>query len=107
MRGDCPESARASAGQAVKQQLAAAPQEVATRKASEIALEALVPAVPELIGGSADLTGSNNTRIKGMKPIASADFSGRFLHYGVRGPPMAAALNRMPVHAPRPPLSRP
>src|SRR5262249_2991285 len=68
MRGELPESA-ASAVQAVKQKLAAAPQELATRKASEIALEALIPALPELIGGSADLTGSNNTRIAGMRPI--------------------------------------
>jgi transketolase len=98
MRGELPESALGSAVQAVKQQLAAAPQEVATRKASEIALEALVPAMPELIGGSADLTGSNNTRIKGMKPIASADFSGRFLHYGVREHAMAAAMNGMALH---------
>jgi transketolase len=98
MRGELPESALASAVQAVKQQLAGAPQEVATRKASEIALEALVPALPELIGGSADLTGSNNTRIKGMKPIAPADFSGRFLHYGVREHAMAAAMNGMALH---------
>src|SRR5262249_13382743 len=70
MRGELPESALASAVQAVKQKLATAPQEVATRKASEMALEALIPALPELIGGSADLTGSNNTRIAGMRPIS-------------------------------------
>ncbi|HEX9322186.1 MAG TPA: transketolase [Xanthobacteraceae bacterium] len=98
MRGELLESALASAVQAVKQKLAAAPQEMATRKASEIALEALVPAVPELIGGSADLTGSNNTRIKGMKPISAADFSGRFIHYGVREHAMAAAMNGMALH---------
>jgi transketolase len=98
MRGDLPESALASAVQAIKQKLAASPQEVATRKASEIALEALVPALPELIGGSADLTGSNNTRIAGMKPISAADFSGRFIHYGVREHAMAAAMNGMALH---------
>src|SRR5207237_4871979 len=80
------------------QKLAAAPQEVATRKASEIALEALVATLPELLGGSADLTGSNNTRVTGMKPISSADFSGRFLHYGVREHAMAAAMNGMALH---------
>jgi len=51
-----------------------------------------------LIGGSADLTGSNNTRVKGMKAISSADFSGRFIHYGVREHGMAAAMNGMALH---------
>jgi transketolase len=103
--GKLPEGAIASAVQAVKQKLAAAPQEVATRKASETALEALLPVVPELIGGSADLTGSNNTRISGMKPISAADFSGRFLHYGVREHAMAAAMNGMALHGAMVPYS--
>jgi transketolase len=98
MRGELPESALASAVQAVKQKLATAPQEVATRKASEMALEALIPALPELIGGSADLTGSNNTRIAGMRPISAGDFSGRFVHYGVREHAMSAAMNGMALH---------
>jgi transketolase len=51
---------------------------MATRSASEFALEALVPALPELIGGSADLTGSNNTRPKGMAVLSAADYGGRF-----------------------------
>ena len=54
--------------------------------------------LPEMIGGSADLTGSNNTRIKGMKAISAADFSGRFIHYGVREHGMAAAMNGMALH---------
>jgi transketolase len=98
MRNELPNGVLAAAVHGVKQKLAAAPQEVATRKASEIALEALVPALPELIGGSADLTGSNNTLVKGMKAISAADFSGRFLHYGVREHAMAAAMNGMALH---------
>jgi transketolase len=82
----------------VKEKLAAQPKEIATRTACEFALESLIPALPELIGGSADLTGSNNTRTKGMKAISAADFSGRFIHYGVREHGMAAAMNGMTLH---------
>ena len=57
-----------------------------------------MPAVPEMVGGSADLTGSNNTRTKSMKAITAADFSGRFIHYGVREHGMAAAMNGMALH---------
>ena len=82
----------------VKQKLAAAPKEIATRSASEFALEALTPALPEMIGGSADLTGSNNTRAKAMKALSAADYAGRFIHYGVREHGMAAAMNGMALH---------
>jgi transketolase len=82
----------------LKQKLAASPQEVATRRASEIALESLVPALPELLGGSADLTGSNNTRPKGMATLSASDYSGRFIHYGVREHGMAAAMNGLALH---------
>jgi transketolase len=82
----------------LKRELAADPPVVATRKASEIALTAINPAVPETIGGSADLTGSNNTRTKDMRPIKPGDYSGRFIHYGVREHGMAAAMNGMAVH---------
>src|SRR5208283_1338397 len=58
---------------AVKEKLAAAPKEIATRAASEFALEALTVALPEMIGGSADLTGSNNTRAKAMKVLDDAN----------------------------------
>ena len=98
LRGDPAQSALASTVRAVKQQLAAKPQEVATRRASEIALESLVPALPELLGGSADLTGSNNTRPKGMTVLSADDYSGRFIHYGVREHGMAAAMNGMALH---------
>jgi transketolase len=83
---------------AVKQKLAAAPKEIATRVASELALEALMPAVPELLGGSADLTGSNNTKPKGVATFAPDNFGGRFIHYGVREHAMAAAMNGMALH---------
>jgi len=96
--GELPVDRFDAAVRAHKRRLAEAPQEIATRKASEIALEALLPAVPELIGGSADLTGSNNTRPKGMAAISAADFSGRYINYGVREHAMAAAMNGMALH---------
>jgi transketolase len=78
--------------------LAAAPQKIATRKASELALEAINPAVPETVGGSADLTGSNNTKTKTQKPLTAQDYSGRYLYYGIREFGMAAAMNGMALH---------
>jgi transketolase len=98
MTGELPAQALADAVRAVKDSLAATPKEIATRTACEFALESLIPAVPEMIGGSADLTGSNNTRIKSMKAISSTDFSGRFIHYGIREHGMAAAMNGMALH---------
>jgi len=98
MKGDLPKQALANAVRAVKQSLAATPKEIATRTACEFALESLIPALPEMIGGSADLTGSNNTRTKSMKAISAADFSGRFIHYGIREHGMAAAMNGMTLH---------
>jgi transketolase len=98
MSGDLPEQALAQAVRAVKQQLAATPKDIATRSASEFALEALVPALPEMVGGSADLTGSNNTRTKSMQAMSAADYAGRFIHYGVREHGMAAAMNGMALH---------
>ncbi len=78
--------------------LAAEPQKIATRKASELALEAINAAVPETIGGSADLTGSNNTKTKGQKPFTRDDASGRYIYYGIREFGMAAAMNGMALH---------
>jgi len=97
-RGALPAEKLAAAVAAVKQKLAEAPKEIATRSASELALEALTVALPEMIGGSADLTGSNNTRTKAMKAMSAADYSGRFIHYGVREHGMAAAMNGMALH---------
>jgi transketolase len=82
----------------VKEKLAAEPKDIATRAASEFALESLVPAVPDMVGGSADLTGSNNTRTKAMQAMTAQDYAGRFIHYGVREHAMAAAMNGMALH---------
>jgi transketolase len=98
MQGELPQAALDAAVRAVKESLAASPKEIATRTACEFALESLIPALPEMIGGSADLTGSNNTRTKSMKAMSAADFSGRFIHYGIREHGMAAAMNGMTLH---------
>jgi transketolase len=82
----------------VKETLAATPKDIATRSSSEFALETLVPALPEMVGGSADLTGSNNTRTKAMTVLSASDYAGRFIHYGIREHGMAAAMNGMAVH---------
>ncbi len=81
-----------------KKKLSAENPSVATRKASEAALEVINAVVEGTIGGSADLTGSNNTRTKGMAAIAPGDFSGRFIHYGVREHGMAAIMNGLALH---------
>lgn len=72
---------------------------LATRKASGKVLEYLIPVFPELVGGSADLTGSNNTRIKEHEIISAANsYHGQYIHYGVREHGMAAAMNGMTLH---------
>jgi transketolase len=82
----------------LKAKLVADPPTIATRKASELALEALVGEMPELLLGSADLTPSNNTRTKGLKEVTPDDFSGRYIHYGIREMGMAAAMNGLSAH---------
>jgi transketolase len=74
------------------------PLSVATRKASELELEGLTAAFPAMIGGSADLTGSNNTKTSIMKPLTRNDYSGRYIYYGIREFGMAAAMNGMALH---------
>ncbi len=71
---------------------------VATRKASEMALEAINAAIPATIGGSADLTGSNNTKTKGLEPLTADNYGGRYIYYGIREFGMAAAMNGMALH---------
>jgi transketolase len=83
---------------AIKSEFLATPPKIATRVASQKVLEQLVPALPALIGGSADLTTSNGTRTKHHKPITAQDFSGNYLHWGVREHAMAAAMNGMALH---------
>ena len=74
------------------------PQKVATRKASQIALEHLTEAVPAMIGGSADLTGSNLTRVPAVDSQFTAENPGRYIGYGVREFGMAAAMNGLALH---------
>jgi transketolase len=83
---------------ALKAKAVAEKPEVATRKASETALEVIAPVMPELVSGSADLTGSNNTKTKTMKVVSPGSYSGQFVHWGVREHGMAAAMNGMALH---------
>ncbi|WP_175868551.1 transketolase [Bartonella gabonensis] len=83
---------------AYKQKLVEERPVVATRKASEMALEVINEVVVETIGGSADLTGSNNTKSSQMKSISADDFSGRYLHYGIREHAMGAIMNGIALH---------
>jgi transketolase len=78
--------------------LAAEPKNVASRKASEMALGPLTAKLPQLVGGSADLTGSNNTKTPSTLPFTADDYSGRYLYYGIREFGMAAAMNGMMLH---------
>jgi transketolase len=71
---------------------------VATRKASEMALEAINAAMPATIGGSADLTGSNNTKTRALEPLTHDNYAGRYIYYGIREFGMAAAMNGMALH---------
>ena len=94
--GDLPEGF--SLSRPISTSLIDNPQKVATRKASEMALEAINALLPETIGGSADLTGSNNTKTKAQKPLTKDDYSGRYIYYGIREFGMAAAMNGMALH---------
>ncbi|MFV3075705.1 transketolase [Niveispirillum fermenti] len=72
---------------------------IATRQSSGNTLDVIVPLVPEMMGGSADLTGSNNTRVKVVaKAVQKNDWAGRYVHYGVREHGMAAIMNGMALH---------
>jgi transketolase len=97
-KGELPAVALDEAVTKAKTALAAAPKDIATRTASEQALDVLIPAVPEMVGGSADLTGSNNTRVKGMVAISANNYGGRYVNYGIREHGMAAAMNGMALH---------
>jgi transketolase len=81
-----------------KNALAAAPQKLATRVASQKAIEAILPACPALFGGSADLTGSNNTRVAAHTVFDHSHYAGTYIHYGVREHGMAAAMNGIALH---------
>ncbi len=83
---------------AAKKAAAASTAKKATRNWSEATLDHLLPALPALIGGSADLTGSNNTRIKDQPVVTRDSFKGSYIHYGVREHAMAAVMNGMALH---------
>ena len=88
----------ASAMSAYMAQLIADKPKAATRKSSEMALGPLTESFPELLGGSADLTGSNNTKTSATKPLNKDDYSGRYIYYGIREFGMSAAMNGMALH---------
>ena len=83
---------------AFKRKTAEGKPKIATRKASQDVLDALSPLVTEFAGGSADLTHSNLTIAKGMKPVSAGDFSGNYIHYGIREFAMAAIMNGLALH---------
>ncbi|EAU47953.1 transketolase [Salipiger bermudensis] len=95
--GDLPKGYDSAVAQA-RAALFAEPQAIATRKASQVALESLTEAVPAMIGGSADLTGSNLTRVPAVDSLFSPESSGRYIGYGVREFGMAAAMNGLALH---------
>jgi transketolase len=91
-------AALAKAFKAHKKALLETPQHIATRKSSELAIEAIVPAMPEFLAGSADLTGSNNNKAKSAVAFSAKTPKGRFIHYGIREHGMAAAMNGIFLH---------
>ena len=97
LAGDLP-AAFGEAVLAFKRKAAEDASEIATRKASEAVIAAIAPALPELVTGSADLTGSNNTKVAATPAISPGQFAGRFVHWGIREHGMAAAINGMSLH---------
>jgi transketolase len=97
MNGELPAKWSEHAAKAVDV-ISASAKPMATRKSSQLALEAFAPVLPELVGGSADLTGSNNTLHKYSKLLTPTDASGNYLHYGVREFGMAAMMNGQAAH---------
>jgi transketolase len=97
MSRDVPKAAR-EALTAIRAKFAADAPKTATRQASGSVLDVLAPALPSLIGGSADLTPSNNTKAKSQKLISRGEFAGSYIHYGIREHGMAAAMNGMAAH---------
>ena len=82
----------------LKERLLANPESLATRKASEVALEAITAVMPELVLGSADLTPSNNTKTKAAVELSPGHYAGHYIHYGIREHAMCAAMNGMTLH---------
>jgi transketolase len=97
MAGKLPDGWHEAAA-AYRAKLAEEKPKLATRVSSQKALEVLVPAIPELVGGSADLTGSNNTNVRGIPVLSPTNPGGRYIHWGVREHGMAAAMNGLALH---------
>ena len=97
MAGELPEGFDAAITD-YKKKLAETKPTVATRKASEDALEIINGFLPETLGGSADLTPSNNTKTSQMVSITPTDFKGRYMHWGIREHGMASAMNGISLH---------
>lgn len=97
MKGELPSGWRAAIA-AAKQELSGSEKDLATRQASGIVLNHLFDAIPELLGGSADLTPSNNTKTKNQVEIKPGEYGGSYIHYGVREHGMAAAMNGLALH---------
>ena len=97
MAGKLPDGWQAAVA-AFKAKVVAEAPNLATRVSSQQTLDVLAAAIPEMIGGSADLTGSNNTKAKSQNPVTPHDFSGAYIHYGVREHGMAAAMNGIALH---------
>ena len=95
--GKLPDSAR-DALEAYARQMAEEKPVLASRAASGNTIAAICEAYPGLVGGSADLTGSNLTKAKSQTPVSAEDFSGSYIHYGIREHGMAAAMNGMSLH---------
>ena len=97
IKGDIP----AAVGEAItafKSKIAADKPSWATRKSSQEVLEVINPVLPDTVGGSADLTGSNNTKTASLKPVTRGETGGRYVYYGIREHAMAAAMNGMALH---------
>ncbi len=97
LQGRLPDAAD-DAIDAFKKKMAEETPKIATRKASQMVLEAVVPHIPQIVGGSADLTHSNLTITKDMKSVTPDDFSGNYIHYGVREHGMASVMNGLALH---------
>ena len=96
-KGDIPPAVD-EAVRAFKQKMESEKPSWATRKSSQEVLEVINPVLPETLGGSADLTGSNNTKTKGLNVQTAADPAGRYVHYGIREHAMSAAMNGLALH---------
>ncbi len=97
MAGDLP-SHLTSTVEGLKKTFSEEGTSIATRRVSEKVLDAINEIVPETMGGSADLTGSNNTKGKVISPMTAENYGGRYVHYGIREHGMAAAMNGLALH---------